>query len=306
MTRDLSPANWFALTSGLDAWTASTINQHLVTHEALYSYDSQGRISQISQDGGSTATQFAYTGGSALPTTITQIVLTTTAVFTNVVNLVYETNNVPSYGQLLSVTRQSGQTPLANWHAPVSGDITLASDNNQLLFLHNATFSYDSYGRLTEVNEDSGAKITTFSYTNNQITSITETTNQTSGTFTQTTTIVYNTTNQISSATQSTQNVPVWTSAVSDEVNESAQIRQLLAVHPATYTYDSNYRLTGADEDSGKRVTTLTYPTLGFEQPVTRLMSTIENLTSSQDVNFQLDITRTVTASSNGVLQGVA
>ncbi len=290
-----------ALTAGMDVWQTRDINQYLGMQATSAAYDPYGRLTTILEGSSSRTTTFNY--GSPVngrrPLNMGTKVSTTLSSISWAASFTYGT-----YGFLTAVQGPAPDSFSPAWRAPTSGDRPLASDSNQLLFAHTSVISYDSSGRITEINENTGAKTTQFSYSGSdrRPVTVTESTLNSSGVaIVQVSTFVYGTYGFLSSITQATTTVPAYLSAIKGGGNLSAQIRQFQATHVTTITSDSGGRPLEYSSDAGARVITVTY-TGTSRQPTTS-----EEVTNSTSVAFIEDVLRTWSyAAYTGAWQGAA
>jgi len=292
---------WRALTAGMDIWQTRDINQYLGMLAINTAYDPYGRLISILEGSSSKVSTFNFgsPANGRRPISVVEQVSTTLSSIVWTALFAYGT-----YGFLTSVTATPPKSYVPTWRAPSSGDRPLASDSNQLLFTHSSVISYDSSGRITEINEDSGAKTTQFTYSgvSRQPVTVTESTLDSShAAIVQVSTFVYGTYGFLSSITQTTTTVPAYSAAVGNTTNLSAQIRQFQATHPTTITTDSGGRPIEFSSDSGARVVTLTY------SGSSRQPASSQEVTTSSSALFTEDVSLTWSYQSYfGRFQGAA
>lgn len=260
-----------------DVWYANDINQYLVTYPTSYLYQNGYQLTRVFETS-QHELSFAWSENGLLLEAVED-----TAIDQDVGSDLHSAVRpaFDDYGNLTGATI-NGLLPydaVQQWNYPLSGDSADASQGYQFMMLHDMVCQYDGRGRLVQIWEgvaNEWTRAISFGYAPADARPVTVTVEVSeSGTVADGTSILqsadiayaYADYTPSSVALTGTIVAPKWAAATVgynvniDMVNDAALIDQFFLPHNVTYDEVSgtDHRLALVNEDSGQRVTSITY-----------------------------------------------
>ena len=300
-----------------DIWTAGDINQHLASYPATYMYTGEQLVSVnecVINNVAQHNIQLGYENAAeARPVAITENTAATSQTLHTWATVSYYSTTA-AYAQVSSINLQVAPTTVIKYYTcPLAGDPAKAHHNYQFMMLHDTNYIYDTYGRLTKILEGyttggDATRVTTFSYSGADArpVAVTVTVGTEVGSLTQAADISYSAATYLitSVSLSGTVVTPTWAAATTQyaagisDTNSASLVTQLFLPHAVSYYYTDNAQLIEVEEDSGARVTDVTYGTnLGDGRPYT-----LQRATTIQDGSSLLTVVDFIRESARNLI----